>query len=1105
MSDFNSAINDYIKKIESALEKGDATEHTYRFALEELIKAIEPALKVTNEPKRAAWGSPDLLISQGTRHGPLTIGYIETKDVGKSLDEAEKSEQIKRYLAAQPNFILTDYLEFRWFLDQKHAGKARLGWPTPKYKIQIESEGFSETYRILKSFLSRSPRNVVGAKELAVRLASLTQIIRDIIIKAFKEENVSKNMQRLLQAFRQTLIPDLEGEDFADMFAQTLVYGLFAARQFVLIPIEFKRDEARHLIPRSNPFLRKFFDTVTGAELEDEPFAGMVEEVVQLLRLTDMGTVMEDFGVASGKKDPIFHFYETFLFAYNPKQRERRGVYYTPEPVVSYIVRSVDHILKSNFHMRDGLADSAKIINKNKSETHNILILDPACGTGTFLYHVIDHIRSQYKKSKNIGMWNDYVREHLLPRLFGFELIMAPYAIAHLKIGMELAGLDQLDLFRQKLSYQFKPNERINIFLTNTLEGAEQKIQNELYTLYFIADEANEAYRIKRELPIMVILGNPPYSGHSANKSWEMKNGKRVRTFIGELVDDYYYVDGEPLVERNPKWLQDDYVKFIRWAQWRIEQTGAGILAFITNHSYLENPTFRGMRQQLMKVFNKIYVLDLHGNTKKKERCPDGSKDQNVFDIQQGVSIGIFIKEPGISGDIKAIVYHADLWGLREVKNKMLFETEMATTKWKKLDPQYPYYFFVPKKTKFRAEYERGWKITEAMPVNSAGIVTARDDLTIEWSAKEVLETVKKFISLPIEEARSIYNLGDDTRDWKVSLAQEDLRLQPLSKDKIKNVLYRPFDVRYTYYTGRTRGFICMPRPEVVRHIMAGENINLLSCRQQAELGFRHILCSKIITECCAVSLKTREITSVFPLYLYPDPDKNGNLFSNGFEKHVNLNPDFIADLENRINLKFIPDCKGNLKKTLGPEDVFNYIYAVFHSPTYRERYKEFLKTDFPRVPITSDVKLFRALSLKGAELVSLHLLEFDKLRKNLPFITNYPIEGSHLVEKEHPRWVGPKEKVAYESKPLKKGRVYISKDNPQIWKKGQYFDGVPKEVWNFHIGGYKVCEKWLKDRRGRNLSLEDIMHYQKIVVAINETIRIMKEIDEIIPSWPIT
>jgi predicted helicase len=658
------------------------------------------------------------------------------------------------------------------------------------------------------------------------------------------------------------------------------------------------------------------------------------------------------------------------------------------------------------------------------------------------------------------------------------------------------------------------------VFLTNTLEEAEKKAETLFGPLRVITQEANAASEIKRNMPILAVIGNPPYSGHSANRSWEIKEGKKTATFIGQLIQDYYSVDGHPLGEKNPKWLQDDYVKFIRWGQWRIERTGAGVLAFITNHGYLDNPTFRGMRQSLMNLFTDIYVLNLHGNSKKKEKCPDGSPDENVFDIQQGVTLGIFVKEPNKGGPAK--VFHADLWGLRESKYQRLFESDIQSTQWAQLSPQSPVYVFVPRDAEMFAEYQKGWKLPDALQLSSVGIVTARDNLTVHWSKSEAWKTVQDFVDLGREDAREKYQLGKDTRDWKVALAQQDIRDSGPKQNNVVPLLYRPFDLRFTYYTGQSRGFICMPRPEVMHHILAGKHLALISARSNKSPDPDHFLCSRFIVEAKCGESTTQSCT--FPLYIYPfhDDEKSGqtgleidtSVWPAGRDgRRPNLNPLFIADLEKRLGLSFVSDGKGDLKKTFGPEDVFNYMYAVFYSPTYRTRYAEFLKLDFPRIPLTSDLNLFRMLCAKGAELVALHLLESPRLAQP---VARFPVKGSNLVDKGFPKYIAPGEPEPGTGKPVKTGRVYINKapvaamsSSPKspvgtpALQSGQYFEGVPPEVWNFHIGGYQVCEKWLKDRRGRTLTYEDLEHYCKVVTALSETIRLMAEIDAAIPKWP--
>ena len=483
------------------------------------------------------------------------------------------------------------------------------------------------------------------ANDLAQRLAGVARIVRDLIVGGFGTEKEKGWLHKWLAAFRRVLIPALDEAEFADMFAQTVAYGLFAAKVHAPPGETFSRKTAPSDVPKTNPFLRKFFEEIAGVDIPDS-IVWAVDDLVELLNRADMADIMEDFGrgKANGKQDAVVHFYETFLSAYDPKMRELRGVYYTPEPVVSYIVRSIDHLLKTRFKRNSGLTDEKTIL------------LDPAVGTATFLYFVIDYLYHSFAKQK--AAWESFVAENLLNRLFGFEILMAPYAVAHLKLGMQL----------QKTGYSFAPDQRLGIYLTNTLEEAAKKDAGGMFA-EFVADEADAAAEIKREKEVLVILGNPPYSGHSANKG----------RWIENLVDDYRRKNGKLMRLQQAKWLRDDYVKFIRFAQWRIEQTKSqqGIVAMITNHSYLDSPTFVRMREVLAETFCEIFILDLHGNAKKKERCPDGGKDENVFDIQQGVSIALFVKCKSTTGP--KISFH-EIWGLREAKYEWLWTHDVADT-----------------------------------------------------------------------------------------------------------------------------------------------------------------------------------------------------------------------------------------------------------------------------------------------------------------------------------------------------------------------------------------------------------------------------------------
>jgi len=1063
MGDYIKPLGEYLNTLQKNLDTGKATELSHYPMLKMLVESLGEGLTVLNNPKWIECGAPDFIVSKGS----TTVGYIEAKDIGKSLDEAEKSDQLKRYKGSLTNLILTDYLEFRWYIDGERRLSARVGTLAKDGKIKRDKDGIQKVAELLESFLAHEAKGVGTPKDLAERMARLAHMIRNLIINAFKKEPESGTLHTQFTAFRENLIPDLSTEQFADMYAQTIAYGLFAARCTSPDSKDFTRQNAAYLLPKTNPFLRKLFNHIAGPDLDDR-IAWLVDELAQVLSQADMEAVLKDFGKRTAKEDPVVHFYETFLREYDPKVREMRGVYYTPEPVVSYIVRSIDWLLQTRFNKRQGLADPS------------VLILDPAVGTATFLYNVVKQIHEALVGQGQAGMWNDYVAEKLLTRLFGFELLMAPYAVAHLKLGLLL----------QETDYQFKSDQRLGIYLTNTLEESFKKSEQLAGFNEYIVDEANAAAEIKKAKPIMVVLGNPPYSGISVNASVrrfeDPKTGKMKEelTWIGRLIEDYKMVDGKPLNERK-HWLQDDYVKFIRFGQWRIESTGQGILGFITNHAYLDNPTFRGMRQSLMNTFTDIYILDLHGNAKKREVAPDGSKDENVFDIQQGVAIGLFVKEQGKTGPAK--VHHADLWGLREGKYQTLSETDITVTNWVELQPNSPFYFYVQWCEELRPEYEEGWKITDIFSANSTGIVTARDSIVIDFDRHALEERLTEFADSCVDDEairqkyfghkRSDKYLPGDTRGWKLPEAREKLRHDANFSDHIKQCLYRPFDIRLVYYIGY---MVDWPRPEVMRHMLVRQNVGLIAMRQVAvDEPYSHFGVTRLVVDNRAF-YSNKGIQYLFPLYLYPSEQEIVSGLYQPSERRPNLNPDFIKAVSEKLGLKFVEDGKGDPKDTFGPEDVFNYAYAVFHSPTYRSRYAEFLKTDFPRLPLTSNKALFKALVAKGAELVALHLMESPKLNN---LITNYPVSGSSTVEK-----------VSYDENSK---RVYINKL--------QYFEGVPSEVWNFQIGGYQVCHKWLKDRKGRTLSYDDLHHYQRIVVALKETIRLMQEIDALLPSWPIT
>ncbi len=1030
-------LTEYCRQLEGKLRTGQAGEPTHYPTLQDLLKAFAPDCVFLCEPRRTEVGAPDFLVLRDD----ITIGYVEAKNVGASLDEAEKSEQLKRYRRNLPvrNLILSNYLEFRWYVDGTYRDGARVATKDERGRVKTTSTARQQLTSLLQGFFAEEPPVLGRADDLAQWLARAAHEIREVIQRSYEQEHEGDSLHQQLEALRTTLIPDLSPELFADTYAQTIAYGLFAARYEVDIGRGFTRHRAAELLGHINPFLRDLFNNIAGPGL-DPRIAWLVDNIAELLSRADMSEILKEFGREKGRKDPVVHFYETFLKAYDPRTRRTRGVYYTPREVVSYIVRSIDRLLQTKFGLPEGLAHES------------VLILDPACGTGTFLYEVIQLIHQRFAERNDLGRWPAYVREKLLPRLFGFELLMAPYIICHLKLAVCL----------RETKASLGRDERFQVFLTNALEP---EVHGQLLFPFAqaIVEEGRAATEVKKVKPIMVVLGNPPYSVSSYNKG----------PWIEELMDDY---KRDVRSERNIQPLSDDYIKFIRFAHWRIsEQTRHGIVGMITNHSYLSGLIHRGVRRRLLEAFDEIYVLDLHGNVAMKELPPGGMKDQNVFDIQQGVAISLFAKlhQPEPKEGPQAELRHAELWGDRDGKYAQLASSDVSTTPWSELPTADPHYWFVPKDLRLQAEYDQGWSVAEALPVNSRAVATHADALLVDFSQEVLRERMQAVrCSTSLEQlAASLPSVGG--KYFSLSKLREVLQKGD-PHDPIQQVLYRPFDVRYMYYH---RGVVVRDRWAVMQHMLAGRNVALLVMRQVA-LGevYSHVGLCKLIADNRAF-YSNRGHMSVHPLYLYDDEGRRANLA-----------PEFVKEFAKRLGSEFVDDGRGASEATFGPKDVLDYVYAVLHSPTYRKRYEEFLKIDFPRIPLTSSKGLFRALVRLGSELVALHLLEADIFKDPKNFITCFPEPGSNEVGR-----------VRYDDK---NQRVHVNKT--------QYIQGVPKDIWEFHVGGYQVLQKWLKDRGpkrgqpGRTLTDDDITHYHKVVLALSETIRAMAEIDAAIPSWPI-
>lgn len=1008
MNEKIQVVKEYLKRLNAEWKLGLSTEHTFRPMLKDLVTELIPGVKVINEPSRIECGAPDYILIDKSS---LTLGFLEAKDINDGdLDgRGIHKEQFDRYKASLDTIVFTDYLDFHLYECGEFRDSVRIGEVKGEKIVSAAESEIDRFLALIALLASARPQKITSPQRLAALMAAKAKLLARAINEALKrDESGMSELAQQMNTFRTYLIHDLNPEQFADIYAQTITYGMFAARLHDETPEDFSRHEAASLIPKTNPLLRKMFNYI--AMDTEDAIDWIIDDLVQLFAATDIGSVMKNYGEESSKTDPILHFYEDFLAAYNPALRKSRGVWYTPEPVVNFIVRSVDQILIKDFGLSGGLADNSKVkvkvkndlkvTNRDKDfvekEVHRVQILDPAAGTGTFLASAVRHIRSKFVGME--GMWQDYVAEHLLPRLNGFEILMASYAMAHLK----------LDMLLKETGYEHMSNERLRVFLTNSLE----EFDRDTGTLFAAAlsQEANEANYLKRDCPVMVVIGNPPYSGESQNKG----------AWITGLMEDYKKEPGgaERLNEKNPKWINDDYVKFIRLAQHFVGKNGEGVLAYINPHGYLDNPTFRGMRWNLLKTFDEIYVVNLHGNSKKKETAPDGSKDENVFDITQGVSINIFVKKPKDLNTEKqrhrglGRVHYCDVYGLREGKYQWLDEHNLDNVEWKDIELHEPQYFMVPKDFGLQEEYDKGFRVDELMPQNSMGITTGNDKVLVSASKTDIVGAVRNCYNLEIEP-----NL-------------------------LRTYSYRPFDKCFILYKPE---LMARPREKFMRKI--GDDalmLNLIKVRSRDE-SFPVFVTDKITDK---TILSSKDNANVFPLYLYEE-------FNGKVEKRVNFN----AEIYDKI-------C-ASLGEKPTPEEVFNYIYAVLHTPSYREKYKEFLKIDFPRIPYPTDLAEFKRLAAIGEELVQVHLMKSPKVNDMFSPYARFGVTGDNLVDK-----------VTFAD-----GKVFINKT--------QFFDKVPQTAWNMMIGGYQPAQKWLKDRKGRVLNFDDIAHYRGIISALLETARL--------------
>lgn len=1020
-SDHTDLIQAYLAEVSEQFNSGHAIEHAYRPALQRLINGLGDVTAV-NDPKHSEHGAPDFVFLKKS-NAEIIKGYAEAKDINVSLDKTEKTDQMQRYAGYQ-NLFLTDYLEFRFFKNGEKYETISLGEFKDK-KIVLTPENGQRLINELEAFLEQTPESIKSGKRLSEIMGAKARRIRDNVAIYLNDESIdAKELEKIYEMMKKLLVHDLDPAKFADMYAQTLVYGLFVARYGDSSLETFSRSEARDLVPQSNPFLLHFFDHIAGTAF-DKRLAKIVDELCDIFVVSDVQNIVHKHlriaDTTDDAKDPIIHFYEDFLQAYDPAERKRMGAYYTPIPVVKFIVRHIDKLLKEEFGISKGLASDETVQHtvdtqpwRKKGERKDRLtkevtmprvqVLDPAVGTATFLNETIKFIHEGFKGQE--GRWPSYVQENLVKRLYGFELMMAPYTIAHLKLGMTLkeTGVDKL-------------KQRLNVYLTNTLEeGVPQ--QPDLFSFGLaeaVSEESRLAAEVKSEKPVMVVMGNPPYSGTSNNNTH----------FANSLINKYKFEPGgqQKLQERNPKWLNDDYVKFISFAENQIEKTGQGILAFITNHGYLDNPTFRGMRWHLTQTFDEITILDLHGNSKKKEIAPDGSKDENIFDIQQGVSIIIAAKREN-SKQRDANIYYAETYGKRDHKFATLNKN---TIKFKKIKLDSKQYYFVEKNIEGKADYDKGISVSDIFVVNSVGVVTSADGILIANNEQVLLNQLE----------------GAKNSDSKKKTAVK-LKKHTVDQSNIRNISYRPFDNRKIYYS---TDIVERTRENVMKNFFNGKNIGLVYRRavHKNVYGLTFLI-SEIIRADNYGDFSA--LPNIAPLYIYHDDGT----------RTPNFNSDELAKLTKNLSVEYTP------------EDILDYIYAILHSPSYREKYKEFLKIDFPRVPIIKSDAEFARLVPLGKRLRELHLMKASDIDN---YDTTFPEAGDDTVDK-----------IRFDG-----GKVYTNDS--------QYFGNVPEIAWNFYIGGYQPAQKWLKDRRTRTLTNNDITHYQRIIKILLETDKTMNQIDK--------
>ena len=1007
---------DYLDRVFATERRGDDREESYYPHLLDLLLLCAAHrgrndVHVTMIPRKTKSCLLDFQVWRGHR----IAGYVEAKRPGANLDLEAESEQLRRYRDTFPNLLLTNFRELRLYRGRDLVAREEIG------RLGHEPE---RLFDLLDLFLDFETPPSASAASLARQLAWRTRVLAARIGDLLEsDEEGASALSGFYQAFSEYLLAGLTSAEFADLYAQTLAYGLLTARWRA--PAGFDRRAAAEHIPRANGILRDAFQLISlGAPAPE--IGWIVDDLIDLLAAAPVRQILE-----RRTGDPVLHFYETFLAFYDRGLRKRRGVYYTPKPVVSFIVRSVHRLLETRLGRRGGLANPT------------VTLLDPAAGTLTFPAEAIRCAVDAARAEVGEGSVPALLRDHLLRDFHAFELMMAPYAVGHLKVGLLL----------EELGHPLGDDERFKLYLTNTLETGDLE-QSSLPWFSSLSRESREAGRIKGEQPILVILGNPPWSGHSANRGKGM--GRLVRepytAADGRRDEGYHRVGGQPLGERSSKWLQDDYVKFLRFAQRKIDEGGEGIVALVTNHGWLDNPTFRGMRRSLLETFDEIHLLDLHGNSKKRERSPDGSPDDNVFeDVAQGVAIALLVKKAGLPKR----VLRADLWGSRGSKLRWLEGHDVETTPWREVIPEAPACLFLPRDVHLDEEYARGLPLPEIFPEHSAGIVTGRDAFVTDLDLPELRRRIGSFRGTTTGDdvLRSGHGLRD-TGTWSLAEARQRARRDERWGDRFTEVLLRPFDTRHLFYASY---LIERPRERLVRLLRSVPgNLGLIVPRQHKEepgaLVTDKIAGHKVVS--------AYDVNTVFPLWL-----RGGGLL--GEEDRVpNVAPDLLA----------------RLARDYGEEpcaqEILCFIYAVLYSETYRRRYADLLRRDFPRIPFPRERGAFLELAAQGARLVDLHLLRSDRLER--PAV-RFEGRGSGRLG------MG---RSAREYRPAER-RIVVNGE-------GQAFTGIAPEVWAYRIGGHQVLARWLAAREGRVLALEEIERFRRVAAALQITIEVQERIDEV-------